>query len=316
MPAGVVSGIRRGLTVLVAVLGVATVAGFLDRVSWVFESATLFRLQYALVLGVAGLLVLALRQPQLALAALGLAAVNIAAISPWQGGPLNDTRLGGPTLRIVSFNVESSNHGYGRLAPLVARLRPDILGLIELTPAWARAAEEASARVRPRRFVAQPGAYGMGILSAVPPTALHARRFPADGPATLVARFRIDHLPVTFVLVHVHTPFAGSVHERELSALAAERRRFDSRLVVCGDFNTVSWSAQFEDFARASELTDVFRGAWRAHSWPSWSPAFGALIDHCLISKGLTVRGRRFGPGIGSDHLPLVLDVGIVRRTT
>jgi endonuclease/exonuclease/phosphatase (EEP) superfamily protein YafD len=118
------------------------------------------------------------------------------------------------------------------------------------------------------------------------------------------------------VLVHVHTPFAGSVHARELDALAAARPSLGSRLIVCGDFNTVPWSAQFEDFGRAAGLTDVFRGAWHTHSWPSWSPTLGALIDHCLVSDGLAVRDRRFGPSIGSDHLPLVLDVGIEGRTT
>jgi endonuclease/exonuclease/phosphatase (EEP) superfamily protein YafD len=313
--AGVVRSVTRSLEVLVVLLGVGTAAGFLDHVSWVFESATLFRLQYALLLVVAGALAVALHRRRLAVAAIALAAVNVAVIAPWQNGPPREAYGGGSTLRIVAFNVESNNHRYNRLAPLVARLRPDILGLIELTPAWARAAEDASVRVRPRRLVAQRGAYGMGLLSAAPPTALRARRFPADGPTALVARFRIHDLPVTFVLVHVHTTFAGSVHARELSALAAERPRLGSRLVVCGDFNTVSWAAQYEAFARAAGLVDVFRGAWDAHSWPSWSPALGALIDHCLISKGLTVRGREFGPSIGSDHLPLVLDVGLARTT-
>jgi endonuclease/exonuclease/phosphatase (EEP) superfamily protein YafD len=306
---------RRALVVLTAVLAVATAAGFLDRVSWVFESATLFRLQYAAVLLVAGVLALALRRPWLALAGLVLAAVNIAVIAPWQDASLATASTGSPSLRIVSLNVEAGNHRYDELGPLVARLRPDVLGLMELTPAWARAAEHASRRVRPRRLVPQPGAYGMGLLSDVRPTAVRARRFPADGPTTLVARFRIQRQPVTFVLVHVHTPFAGSVHARELSALAAARPSFGPRLIVCGDFNTVPWAAQFEDFGHAASLTDVFRGAWHTHSWPSWSPALGALIDHCLISDGLAVRDRSFGPSIGSDHLPLVLDVAIERRS-
>jgi endonuclease/exonuclease/phosphatase (EEP) superfamily protein YafD len=311
----VARGTRRGLVVVTAVLAVATAAGFLDRVSWVFESATLFRLQYAAVLVVAGAVALGLRRPRLALAALVLAAVNIAVIAPWQRGSLAGASSGDRPLRIVAFNLEAGNHRYDELGPLIARLRPDVLGLIELTPAWARVAEHASARVRPRRLVAQAGAYGIGLLSDVPPTAVSARRLPADGPTTLVARFRIHRLPVTFVLVHVHTPFAGSVHARELSALASARPSLGSRLIVCGDFNTVSWSAQFEDFGRATGLTDVFRGAWHTHSWPSWSPVLGALIDHCLISDGLAVRDCRFGPSIGSDHLPLVLDVGIERKS-
>jgi endonuclease/exonuclease/phosphatase (EEP) superfamily protein YafD len=275
----------------------------------------LFRLQYAAVLLVASALALVLRRPRLAVAGVVLAAVNVAVIAPWQDASLATVSTGSRTVRIVSFNVEAGNHRYHELAPLVARLRPDILGLIELTPAWARAAAHASAHVRPRRLVPQPGAYGMGLLSDAAPTAVRARHFPADGPTTLVARFRIDRVPVTFVLVHVHTTFAGSVHARELSALAAARSSLGSRLIVCGDFNTVPWSAQFEGFGHAAGLTDVFRGAWHTHSWPSWSPVLGALIDHCLISDGLAVRDRSFGPSIGSDHLPLVLDVGIERRS-
>jgi endonuclease/exonuclease/phosphatase (EEP) superfamily protein YafD len=302
---------RLALTVLVGLLAVATAAGFLDRVAWVFESATVFRLQYAAVLLVAGLLALAFWQPYLAVAAVVLAAVNIAAIAPWQRAPRAAGTSTDPALRIVAFNVEAGNHRYDQLAPLVARLRPDVLGLVELTPGWARAAKSASVRVRPRRFVVQRGAYGMGLLSAKPPTAVSVRRFPEHGPAVLVARFRIRDTPVTFVLVHVHTPFAGSVHERELHALAAARPSLGSRLIVCGDFNTVSWSAQFRDFSRSAGLTDVFRGAWHEYSWPSWSPLLAVPLDHCLISSGLSVRGRHFGPSIGSDHFPLVLDVAI-----
>jgi endonuclease/exonuclease/phosphatase (EEP) superfamily protein YafD len=302
----------RGVTVVVGLLAVVTAAGFLDRVSWVFEPATLFRLQYAALLLAAALIALALRQRYLVVAAVALAAVNIAAIAPWQHGPNAAASSADPTLRIVAFNVKSGNHRYDELGPLIARLRPDVLGLIELTPGWARAAESASPRVRPRRFVVQRGAYGMGLLSAMTPTALSARRFPADGPAVLIARFNIRDRPVTFVLVHMHTPFAGSVHERELRALAAARPSLGSRLIVCGDFNTVPWAAQFRDFTRSAGLTDVFRGAWHESSWPSWSRLLGVPIDHCLISRGLAVRGRHFGPNIGSDHFPLVVDVAIL----
>jgi endonuclease/exonuclease/phosphatase (EEP) superfamily protein YafD len=300
----------RGIAVLVGLLGVATATGFLDRVSWVFEPATIFRLQYAAVLVTSALIALALRHPYLALAAVALSGVNVLAIAPWQKGP-RTAATEGPAFRIVAFNVDSSNHRYDALAPLVAQLRPDVLGLVELTPRWARAARSASSRLRPRLLVPLRGAYGMGLLSATSPIMVTARRFPADGPVALIARFRISGVTVTFVLVHVHTPFAGSVHERELRALTAARPGFGSRLIVCGDFNTVSWSAQFHDFSSSAHLTDVFRGDWHAYSWPSWTPLLAVPLDHCLISGGLAVRARHFGPSIGSDHFPLVLDVAI-----
>jgi endonuclease/exonuclease/phosphatase (EEP) superfamily protein YafD len=305
---------RRGVTVLVGLLAVATAAGFLDLVSWVFEPATVFRLQYVVLLLAAALLALALRQWYLVVAAVALSGVNIAAIAPWQDGPRSAASAADPTLRIVAFNVKSGNHRYDQLAPLVAELKPDVLGLVELTPGWAHAADSASSRVRPRGFAVQRGAYGMGLLSAATPTAISARHFPADGPVVLIARFTIRDRPLTFVLVHVHTPFAGSVHERELRALAAARPSLGSRLIVCGDFNTVSWAAQFQDFSRSTGLTDVFRGAWHAYSWPSWSRLLGVPLDHCLISSGLAVRERHFGPSIGSDHFPLVVDVAILGK--
>ena len=303
---------RRGVVVLVGLLAIVTVAGFLDRISWVFEPATVFRRQYVVLLLVVALLALALRQWYLVVAAIALAVVNVVAIAPWQDGPRSAASSADPTLRIVAFNVRSGNHRYDELAQLIARLRPDVLGLVELTPGWAHAAESASSRVRPRRFVVRRGAYGMGLLTAATPTAISARRFPADGPVVLIAHFNIRDRPLTFVLVHVHTPFAGSVHERELRALAAARPSLGSRLIVCGDFNTVSWATQFRDFSRSAGLTDVFRGAWHAYSWPSWSRLLGVPLDHCLISGGLAVRERHFGPSIGSDHFPLVVDVAIL----
>jgi endonuclease/exonuclease/phosphatase (EEP) superfamily protein YafD len=303
---------RRGVTVFVGFVAVVTAAGFLDRLSWVFEPATVFRLQYVVLLLAAALLALALRQRYLVVAAIALAGVNIAAIAPWQDGPRSAASSADPTLRIVAFNVKSGNHRYDQLAPLVAQLKPDVLGLVELTPGWAHAADSASSRVRPRGYVVQRGAYGMGLLSAATPTALSARHFPADGPVALIARFEIRDRPLTFVLVHVHTPFAGSVHERELRALAAARPSLGSRLIVCGDFNTVSWAAQFRDFSRSAGLTDVFRGAWHGYSWPSWSRLLGVPLDHCLVSSGLAVRERHFGPSIGSDHFPLIVDVAIL----
>jgi endonuclease/exonuclease/phosphatase (EEP) superfamily protein YafD len=302
---------RRGLAVVVALIAVATAVGFLDGFAWVFEPATIFRLQYAVVLVAAGIAALALRRLRLAGIAVVLAGVNIAAIAPWQSPPHSDVSPGDPTLRIVAFNVNASNHRYGELAPLIKRLRPDILGLTELTPAWARTSVRASPRVKPRRLVAQRGDYGMGVFSVSRPTVVSAERFPANGPVALIARFVVAGRPVAFVLVHVHTPFAGSVHARELRALAAARPRLGRRLIVCGDFNTVPWSAQFGEFAESTGLRDVAAGSWPAYSWPSWSPLLRVPLDHCLISDGLAVRGRSFGASGGSDHFPLIVDLAV-----
>jgi hypothetical protein len=70
---GVVAGV-------IVVAGLATMLGLLDRVSWVFELADIFRLQYLVVLAGAALAAVLLRRPRLAGAAAVLAAVNAAVL--------------------------------------------------------------------------------------------------------------------------------------------------------------------------------------------------------------------------------------------
>jgi endonuclease/exonuclease/phosphatase (EEP) superfamily protein YafD len=296
---------------LIGLLTVATLAGFLDQLSWVFEPASFFRLQYAGVLAIAGIAALALGRFRLAGLAAVMAGINVAAIAPWHGAGNPVAPPGAPVVRVVAFNVDGANHRYGELAPLIKRLKPDILGLTELTPDWSRTAATASPLLRPRRLVAEEDVYGMGVLSRIVPTAISVERFPASGPVTLVARFEVSGQALTFVLVHVHTSFAGSVHERELHALAAARPQLGRRLVVCGDFNTVPWSAQLGEFAESTGLRDAFAGSWPVYSWPAWSPLLRVPLDHCLISSGLSVQGHSFGPSSGSDHFPLVVDLAL-----
>jgi hypothetical protein len=73
--------VLRGIVVgVILVVGLATVLGLLDRVSWIFELADVFRLQYLVVLAGAALGALLLRRPRLAGAAAVLAAVNVAVL--------------------------------------------------------------------------------------------------------------------------------------------------------------------------------------------------------------------------------------------
>ena len=302
---------RRLTLGLVALLAIGTVAGFLDRLSWIFEPADVFRVQYAAAAALVALLALVGRSIRVAVAAAVTAALNLAVVAPWHGIGNPPVPAGSPTVRIVAFNVDASNHRYRELGPLLARLEPEIVGLTEVTPEWAAAAREVRGLV-PRRLVPERGAYGIALLSTAQPESVRVARFPGSGPPVVAARFRIDGRPLTFVLVHLHTPFAGSVHVRELNALARARPRLGRRLVVCGDFNTVPWSAQLGDFAASTGLRDAFAGSWPSYSWPSWSPLLRVPIDHCLVSDGIAVLGRRYGPSGGSDHFPVVVDLALV----
>jgi endonuclease/exonuclease/phosphatase (EEP) superfamily protein YafD len=307
---------RSLVTGVVALVGFATLLGLLDRVWWVFETADVFRLQYLVLLVAAGLVALVLRRPRLAAVAAVLAAVNFAVL----GIPLTSSVSAAPSaatsgaLRIVVANVEVGNTDFAAVERLVAQTHPDVFGVTELTPAMARHLGGELPGYRTRVLETRHDAYGIGVYSRRPLLSARVVRFPADGPPTVVARLGVAGKPVAVVITHVHTPFAGSIHVRHLQTLAAAARSdLGSRVAVCGDFNTPPWSGPLRDFAADAQLHDLYGGrAWAGYSWPTWGYVLRVPLDNCFVSNGVTVRDHRDGPDVGSDHRPLVVDLGVV----
>lgn len=315
--AGAVRLLRGAVRGLVLLVGLATLLGLLDRVSWVFELADVFRLQYVAVLVGAALVALLLRRPRLAGVAAAFALVNVAVL----GIPLLPTaaaadRHAEGSLRLVVANVEVGNTDFAAVARLVAQTHPDVFGVTELTPAMARHLARELPQYHSRILEPRGNAYGIGVFSRVPLRSARVVPFPADGgPPTIVAHVGVAGRPVTLVVTHVHTPFAGSIHIRHLRALAAARPSFGRRVVVCGDFNTPPWSGPLRDFSSHARLRDLYGGhAWSGYSWPTWSSLLRVPLDNCFVSSRVVVTAHRDGPDIGSDHRPLVVDLGVTKQ--
>jgi endonuclease/exonuclease/phosphatase (EEP) superfamily protein YafD len=309
--------LRAFVTGVVAVVGGATLLGLLDRLSWVFEIADVFRLQYLVVLVAAAVAALPLRRPRLGALAAALAAVNFAVL----GIPLTGNVTAAPekpapgALRLVVANVQVGNRDFAGVQRLVAQTRPDLFGVTELTPLMARQLGERLPGYRIRVIKPRKDAYGIGVYSRGPLLSARVARFPSDGPPTVVARLRVSGEPVTVVVTHVHTPFAGSIHVRQLDALAAAARsQFGKRVVVCGDFNTPPWTGPLRAFAAGARLRDLYGNhAWAGYSWPTWSSFLRVPLDNCFVGKSVAVTDHRDGPDVGSDHRPLVVDIGVMK---
>jgi endonuclease/exonuclease/phosphatase (EEP) superfamily protein YafD len=293
------------------VLGALTLLALLGRLSAYFELLAFFRVQYAVLLLAAGVIALAVRSRRVALAAAALAALNLAIVAPTWTSPPARTSVGSDELTLLLLNLQSENDEHARVARLIEESDADVVGLLELTPVWRKELEPALSRFVNRRLEPEEGAYGIGLYSKPPLLGAMVERFPADGPPSVVARLRVGGESVTFVLTHVHTPFAGEIHRRQFEALADARGRLGERLAICGDLNAVPWSSSFRHLASDADLTDSHRGHWLDGSWPSWLILLRVPIDNCLVSDGLTVLEREHGPDVGSDHFPLIVRFGI-----
>jgi endonuclease/exonuclease/phosphatase (EEP) superfamily protein YafD len=312
--------ISRGLTVvvrgLVWFLGALTLLALLDPLSSYFELLTFFRIQYAALLLAAALVALAVRLRWVALAALVLVGVNLAVVAPTWVSARTDAGIRSGSLSLLLINLESGNTQHADVSRLITETDPDVVGLVELTPTWAGALAPALSRFPSRKIETQDGAYGIGLYSKSSFRQAAVEHFAGDAAPSVVAGFDVGGDPLTLVLTHVHTPFAGDIHRRQLEALAEARKALGQRVAICGDFNAVPWSSSFRDLAAAAELTDSHRGHWLEGSWPSWGALLRVPLDNCLVSDGVTVLEREHGADVGSDHLPLIIRFGMSELST
>jgi len=49
-------------------------------------------------------------------------------------------------------------------------------------------------------------------------------------------------------------------------------------------------------------------------TWPTQLPILEIPLDHCLVSADIRVAQIRIARAIGSDHLPLIVDLAIPRH--
>lgn len=249
-------------------------------------------------------------------------ALALAALGVYQAWPMFRYDVGNPVapdpdlrtpLRILSANLLFENDRFEDLAALIRREQPDIVGLIEFSPPWL----EGLAQVRgefPYRVEFPRGGEGLALWFRDPPRTMDPVRTP--GPdcwpffhATFEFGGELRHL----WLVHPRSPL-GRRETPELAALAAEIGRVPGSRIVIGDMNASEGSPRFADFLEATGLRDSRLGFGRQPSWPAWSP-YRIAIDHAFLSPDLAVVDRRLGPEIGSDHLPLIVDVAPASST-
>jgi endonuclease/exonuclease/phosphatase (EEP) superfamily protein YafD len=302
-----------------AFLGVLfTIAGLLGRYAWFLEICTHFKPHLAVCFLCYACVELAARRHRLAAVSLALCAVNALPVlllflptgahsSP--AGARPDV-----SLRILQANILTSNTNAPALLALVARENPDVVVLQEPDAWWLR--QLAPLTNAYPVYAALPRDDNFGAAIYCKSNALSAAIFhlsdPEGAPSSL-ARAAVGGKTLTIVGTHTLAPYNGYMwrgRNRFTLELAETLRHVEGPLVVTGDFNNTPWSATFRAFLLASGLRDSAQGHGPQPTWPTSSlPLIRIPLDHCFHSDSVRVLAKRPGPDIGSDHLPLIIDV-------
>jgi endonuclease/exonuclease/phosphatase (EEP) superfamily protein YafD len=99
--------------------------------------------------------------------------------------------------------------------------------------------------------------------------------------------------------------------DRQLRAIGEHLRGLPGTKLLVGDLNATPWSAPFRALLRGTGMRDARRGRGVHPTWPAGDALLRIPIDHVLVSPDVRVDAVRVGAPIGSDHLPLTVDLRV-----
>jgi endonuclease/exonuclease/phosphatase (EEP) superfamily protein YafD len=297
------------LTLLLIAAGAVTTVG---RWCWPCDLVSHFPAQLAVAGLVTSVAFAAVGRLRGILVPAAVAAWSIAALVPFYAGmPATSAASTTATrvIRVVAMNVAVHNHDAPRVIRFIRATKPDILIVAEVNDFWVTALAEVAVDFPFRRLEPGTGHLGVGLMSRLPLIGLD------DHPAgrhAVVARLAEPRL--TIVGTHTVPPFTPwrlVRRNRQLAEIAAFVRSQREPVVVAGDLNSSSWSAGFQDLLRGAGLRDTRLGRGVQPTWPAWLPLAQVPIDHVLASAEVRVHACVLDERVGSDHLPVVVDLSV-----
>lgn len=240
-------------------------------------------------------------------------------------------KSGSPVIRVLTCNIDNGSFSKKALSMLIRESRADIVALqecsgeikLEMPPGWNGIREG-----------------GHGIFSRYPLDrcqTVPVFRPPEKWPMICMLQC-IVQAPggeVAFGSIQLPTPRPGlqAMLDRrmilnpwrrgELEKLTEYRWRASREVrqavdlisypvIIAGDFNMPTDSAIFRDvwgkYADAFSVAGFGYGLTQRASYKQIT--IGARIDHVLAGEGLVPLVCETGPDVGSDHLPLIADIG------
>jgi endonuclease/exonuclease/phosphatase (EEP) superfamily protein YafD len=283
---------------------------------WGFDLTSHFRVQY-IVLDVVVLLVLAWQRQWLWSGALALcAAWSLWWVAPYL--PLGPTAVAQPsagsgaTIKLLAANVYFRSRSAQGLLDLVRSESPDVVLLVEYTPAWSASVDELRAAYPYRLEGPGTGAYGIALFSRLPFDS--AEPFRLGITTAIEAVVRTPAGPLTVFGVHLRSPTRprrAALRNRQLDYLTERLASVQGAVAVVGDFNVTPYSPYYTEFLEKTGLTDTRRGRTLSPSWPTYFPILGIPIDHCVVSRDVTIVAHRGLPRFGSDHYAILAELTV-----
>ena len=242
----------------------------------------------------------------------------------------NEAPVPGRTLRVAFANVNAWNEPSEEAIRWFASTGADAVALIECSPEWAgaiRAVADSDGRMWPHeyvRFSGEPIA-GVALFARHPLRDAQAFTGPEGRFPMVDAVIEAPDGPLRIMVAHPVPPVGmGAMRLRNAEIGWLAQRCADTAMptVIVADFNDTPFGRALADFRARSGMRSAASATGLVTTWPAevggipWPAPLRIAIDHCFVSRDIGIAGLSAGADIGSDHLPLVIDVAHARVTS
>lgn len=308
---------------------IATVLGFAGSLWWVFELFDHPRPLYCLIL-VAAIVVGGISRQMASFAWCLPLLLNLVVIVPLFVSPAQDSslasanRIHNSTLRLLLVNLDHQNQDTNPAIQYIESQSVDLVLLQEVTSKSLAQLESNLLRYQVATSLPQEDSIGVAMLVPITPSksveivATQILELPPNtGQPLIETTLQWGSKEVVVLSLSIARPRnrdASAFQQVEFDATAQwslrQQTKDEREVVVIGDFNTTPWSGRFRKFLQDSNLRNSLRGFGLQPTWHAALPSpFMIAIDHCLHSKLITTINRATGSNIGSDHLPLSVEL-------
>ncbi|MEW6499165.1 MAG: endonuclease/exonuclease/phosphatase family protein [Cyanobacteriota bacterium] len=324
-----VSSAKFLLNVAAGAASIATILGFAGSLWWVFELLEHPRPQYCLIL-VAAIIVGGISRQAWSFAWCLPLVLNLALIVPLFFTSAQGFQLAqafspeGDTLRMIHVTLDNENPDTTPAIQYIESQDVELILLLEVTPKSLSKLESALSRYRVVASEPRENSHGSAMLVPIKPSkpievvATQIVHLPEGSVRPMLeATIRWGGKEVAILSIQLTRPQSvgtSAFQKVEFDAVAdwsiRQQKESKREVVAIGDFNSTPWSGRFREFLHQTNLRNSQRGFGLEPTWHAILPSpLMIAIDHCLHSKSITTINRATGPNIGSDHLPIFVEL-------
>lgn len=287
-----------------------SLTGYLGEFHQLFELTSHFKLQYLVVNCCTFFFFLLKRQKIWVLVSLCCLSINLGAIGPYY---LPQGQVSATTdIRMLELNVLTRNQEGDRVISLVRESQPDIAFFLEVNKSLQIALKSLQESY-PYYIISDDTA----LYSKLPLQDGEIHKF-SVGKTFIAAKVKIKGKELHIVTADNYIPTKikrFKQRNQQLAELGDYVAKIKTPVVVVGDLNMTMWSPYYQRFVRQTGLGNARYGFGILPTWPAFMPLLYIPIDHFLVSPELKVVNLHTGDRVGSDHLPLIIDLAIPDRT-